>query len=147
MPTASKLAAALAFAVISYFAASAFALHMPEGSNPGTIREVSAVVGAIVGWYIWGEEHIHKDISGLVGVGIRTTIVTVFWVLLIFAITLMIRKSGRMMYDGPMDAVLGIFEMMLEQGYELRYPDVLAILGLGGALGGVFAGWAGRRWK
>jgi hypothetical protein len=25
--------------------------------------------------------------------------------------------------------------------------DILAILGLGGALGGIFTGWAGRRWK
>ncbi len=147
MPTASKLAAAVAFAIVAFFAANAFATHMPEGSNPGWIREVSALTGLCVGWFSWNRQPVNKDMMSLAGVGMRTSLITTFWVLLIFSIYLMIRKSMRMMYDGPMEAVLGIFEMMLEQGKELRYADVLTILGIGGAFGGIFAGWAGRRWN
>jgi hypothetical protein len=147
MPTASKLAAAVAFALVAFFAANAFATHMPEGSNPGWIREVSALTGLVVGWFSWSRQPVNKDMMSLAGVGIRTSLITAFWVLLIFSIYLMIRKSMRMMYDGPMEAVLGIFEMMLEQGKEMRYADILIIMGIGGAFGGVFAGWAGRRWN
>jgi hypothetical protein len=147
MPTASKLAAALAFAVMAYFAANAFAGHMPQGSDPGMLREVSALTGALVGWLTIGRHGAGRGVVDQAGAGLRTSLVTAFWVLLGFSIYLMIRKSMRMMYDGPLEAVLGIFDVMLEQGKAMAQVDILAILGLGGALGGIFTGWAGRRWK
>ncbi|MGV8955863.1 MAG: TrgA family protein [Cypionkella sp.] len=147
MPTASKLAAAVAFALVAFFTANAFATHMPEGSNPGWIREVSALTGAIVGWLTIGRHGAGNDTVAAAGAGIRTSLLTAIWVLLGFSIYLMIRKSMRMMYDGPMDAVLGIFDVMIEQGKQMGQVDVLAILGVGGAVGGIVTRWAGRRWR
>jgi hypothetical protein len=147
MPTASKLAAAVAFALVAFFAANAFASHMPEGSNPGWLREVSALTGAFVGWFTIGRHGAGYGVSAQAGAGMRTALMTTFWVLLGFSIYLMIRKSMRMMYDGPLEAVLGTFDVMIEQGKQMGQVDFLAILGIGGALGGIFTGWAGRRWK
>ncbi len=50
MPTATKLFAALFFAAVAWFAAVAFAPSLPEGTPIGRLREVSAVIGAIVAW-------------------------------------------------------------------------------------------------
>jgi hypothetical protein len=147
MPTASKLAAALAFALIAFLAANAFAGHMPPGSDPGRLREVAAITGAFVGWFTIGRHGAGRAVTDQAGAGLRTALVTAFWVLLGFSIYLMIRKSMRMMYDGPLEAVLGIFDVMIEQGKQMGQVDILAILGIGGALGGIFTGWAGRRWK
>jgi hypothetical protein len=147
MPTASKLAAAVAFALVAFFAANAFVGHMPKGSNPGWLREISALTGALVGWLTIGRHGAGRGLVDASGAGIRTAVLTTFWVLLGFSIYLMIRKSMRMMYDGPLEAVLGTFDVMIEQGKQMGQVDFLAILGLGGALGGIFTGWAGRRWK
>jgi hypothetical protein len=147
MPTASKLAAAVAFALVAFFAANAFASHMPEGSNPGWIREISALTGALVGWLTIGRHGAGRTVTETAGAGMRTALITVFWALLGFSIYLMIRKSMRLIYDGPLEAVLGIFDVMIEQGKQMGQVDFLAILGIGGALGGMFTGWAGRRWK
>jgi hypothetical protein len=52
-----------------------------------------------------------------------------------------------MLYDGPMEAVLGVFEIMLDYGRMMLQPDVLGVLAVGGILGGMLAEWAGRRWS
>lgn len=154
MPTASRLAAAIAFAILGFLAAHLYASHLPPESVVGRLREVSALVGAVVGWWTLGRE-IGKQHTGerksrgygnAFGAGVRTAVVMVFWVLLGFSIYLMVRKSMHMMYDGPMEAVLGIFDLMLEYGRKLAEADVLATLFVGGGLGGVLTEWAGRRW-
>ena len=70
----------------------------------------------------------------------------VFFTLLGFSIYLMVKKSYKMAYDGPMEAVLGVFQLMMEYGQMMLVPDVLGVLAVGGALGGVVTEWAGRRW-
>ena len=71
----------------------------------------------------------------------------VYFTLLGFSIYLMVKKSYKMVYDGPMDAVLGVFQLMMEYGQMMLVPDVLGVLAVGGVLGGIVTEWAGRRWS
>ena len=146
MPTASKLAAAVAFALVAFFTLQTLVPHLPEGTQLGYAREISAAIGFLVGWLILGRA-TGRGYKDAVNSGLVTAVAVVFWALLSFSIYLMIRKSMRMMYDGPMEAVLGVFELMLEYGRTMLVPDVLGVLLVGGVLGGIFAEWASKQWR
>lgn len=146
MPTASKLAAAVAFALVAFLTLQTLVPHLPEGTQLGYAREISAAIGFLVGWLILGRA-TGRGYRDAVNSGLVTAVAVVFWALLSFSIYLMIRKSMRMMYDGPMEAVLGVFELMLEYGRTMLVPDVLGVLLVGGVLGGLFAEWASKQWR
>lgn len=146
MPTASKLAAAVAFALVAFLTLHTLVPHLPEGTQLGYAREISAAIGFLVGWLILGRA-TGRGYKDAVNSGLVTAVAVVFWALLSFSIYLMIRKSMRMMYDGPMEAVLGVFELMLEYGRTMLVPDVLGVLLVGGVLGGIFAEWASKQWR
>jgi hypothetical protein len=146
MPTAAKLTAAVAFALLALVAADTFVKHLPAGTALGFFREITAAIGFVVGWIVMGAlaGHGYRE---AIGHGIRTSITVVFWALLGFSIYFMIRKSMHMMYDGPMEAVLGIFDLMLEYAKKLVALDMAVVLLGGGALAGLLAEWAGKRWS
>lgn len=146
MPTAAKLIAAVVFAMLGFVAAATFVPHMPEGSQIGLFRELTAVIGFIIGWFVMGGL-VGSGYGEAAGSGLRTSVTITFFTLLFFSIYLMVKQSFKMVYDGPMDAVLGVFEFMLKYGQMMLVPDVLAVLALGGILGGLVAEWAGRRWS
>lgn len=145
MPTAAKLAAAAAFAIVAAIAAHLFIPALPEGTPPGWLREVSAAIGLLCGWWIMGNR-VGKGYGEAAGSGILTSALSLFWVMLVFSIVTMIKRSMRMLYDGPMDAVIGVFDLMLDYGALLAAPATPVALILGGILGGWFTEWAGRRW-
>jgi len=145
MPTAPKLAAAAAFAIVAAIAAHLFIPALPEGTPPGWLREVSAAIGLLCGWWIMGNR-VGKGYGEAAGSGILTSALSLFWVMLVFSIVTMVKRSMRMLYDGPMDAVIGVFDLMLDYGALLAAPATPVALILGGILGGWFTEWAGRRW-
>ncbi len=146
MPTAAKLTAAVIFAILGFFAVQLYLPHLPQELPVGLLRESAAVLGIIIGWRVMGRL-AGRGYTEAVGSGIRTSVALVFWALLLFAIHLMIKRAFKMMYEGPMEAVIGVFSLMLEYGRALWAADVLALLLLGGALGGIVTEWAGKRWR
>jgi len=54
MPTASKLAAAVAFALVAFFTLQTLVPHLPEGTQLGYAREISAAIGFAVGLLMLG---------------------------------------------------------------------------------------------
>lgn len=146
MPTASKLTGAFTFALLSYFAAQSFIIHLPEGSVIGFFREITAAIGFAVGWRVMGRL-TGRGYRDAIGSGMRTQLTVVFFALLGFSIYFMVKKSTHMMYDGPMEAVLGVFDIMLDYGKKLLVPDMGVVLLGGGAIAGIVTEWAGRRWS
>jgi uncharacterized membrane protein len=131
---------------LAALAAHLFIPVLPEGTQIKMFRELSAVIGLFCGWFIMGRSTGRGMAEGL-NRGLVTAVAVLFWCLLLFSIYFMIRKSTRMMYDGPMDAVLGVLELMLEYGSLLRYPATPAVLAVGGMLGGMLAEAVARRWS
>jgi hypothetical protein len=146
MPTTAKLVAAAFFAVIGWLAANAHIPALGENAAIGYFREISALIGLVVGWSVMGSL-VGQGYADAVGSGLRTSVTLAFFALLIFSTVLMFRETTRMTYDGPMEAVLGVFELMLEHGRKMLTPGVLGVLVVGGALGGVLTEWAARRWR
>lgn len=146
MPTAPKLVSAVIFAIIGFFAVQLYLPHLPQEMPMGLLRECAALLGLITGWRVMGRLTGH-GYSEAVGSGIRTSVTLVFWALLFLAIHLMIKRAFKMMYEGPVEAVVGVFALMLEYSRALIATDVLVLLFAGGALGGLAAEWVGKRWR
>lgn len=146
MPTAAKLFAALAFAVTGFLAAEMFKPGMPDGTQFGHFSLLVAAIGGLTGWMVMGGL-AGKGYAAAAGSGLRTSVTVVFWALLAFSLREMIILSTKMRYDGPMDAIIGVFSLMMEYGELVLQPAVLVALVAGGMLGGMLAEWAGRRWR
>jgi hypothetical protein len=145
MPTAAKLVAAVVFAAVAFFAANAMVPLLPEGTQIGYLREISALLGLVVGWRVMGRL-VGKGYVEAIGFGIRTSVTILFWATLGFSIYEMILRSTKMMYDGPMEALLGVFDLMIYYGEMMGSPEFIGTLLVGGIIGGLAAEAAGRRW-
>ncbi|MFN3972509.1 MAG: TrgA family protein [Gemmobacter sp.] len=146
MPTAGRLFAAIAFIITGFLAAEAFKSVMPEGTPFGPFSLIVAAIGGLTGWIVMGPL-AGRGYGASAGFGLRTSVTIVFWALLLFSIYQMIRLAMKMRYDGPMDAIIGVFALMFENGKLLLDPAVLMVLAVGGVLGGLLAEWAARRWR
>lgn len=146
MPTLAKLFAAIGFALVGYFSAEAVKPFMPQGTQFGLFSELTALIGVICGWLIMGGLTGKGYVQAASG-GIRVAVTIAFWALIGFSTYEMILRSMKMRYDGPMEAVLGIFELMMDYGRYLAHTEVIATLGIGGILAGLACEFAARRWS
>ncbi|SEN29999.1 hypothetical protein SAMN04488103_104137 [Gemmobacter aquatilis] len=146
MPTAGKLVGALLFAVLGYVTAEVFKPGMPPGTAFGYFSFICAGLGALCGWLVMGKR-AGMNFAGVFSAGLQTALVLAFAALFGFSTYLMIGKSLRKLYDGPFEAVIGIFELMIEHGVLMLTPPVLMALLIGGPVCGVITGWFGRRWS
>jgi hypothetical protein len=146
MPTSAKLVAAVLFAVIGWLAANAHIPALGEGASFGRMREISALIGAMVGWTTMGSL-VGQSYSDAIGSGLRTSVTLVFFALLFFSTWQMFQQTAKRTYDGPMEAVLGVFEFMMENGRDMLTVGVLGVLIVGGSVGGMITEWAARRWR
>lgn len=146
MPTAAKLVAAICFAAIGWIAANAHIPALGENAAYGFFREITAVIGALVGWLVMGNL-VGQNYAEAAGSGLRTSVTLVFFALLAFSTQGMLKNATKNIYDGPMDAVLAIFQIMMENGRDMLTVGVLTVLIGGGMLGGVVTEWANRKWR
>jgi len=145
MPTAAKLVAALCFALTGFLAAEAVKRQIPEGTDFGPFSLVIAGLGLIAGWRVMGRL-AGKGWIASVGYGLRTSVTVAFAGLVIYAIERMIQRALDMLYKGPVEAVLGVFEQMVTLGAYVLRQEVLVVLAVGAVFGGIAAEWAARRW-
>ncbi|MCB2110843.1 MAG: TrgA family protein [Defluviimonas sp.] len=146
MPTAAKLFAALAFAVLGFFAGEVALPHLPPGAQPANFSFYCMLIGLVCGWRVMGPAAGRGNLES-VNAGVRTAAVMTLLALIIFSIVQMFILAYRHQFDGPMDAVVGIFGIAVNFGASLLNWDIMAVLLLGGVLGGLMAEWAARRWK
>lgn len=148
MPTMSKLVAAVFFGALAYFTAVAFHVAMPEGTQFGQFDLIAAAIGLICGWRVMGRD-VGKGYKPAAGSGVKTSISFVVWVLLVTSVVLMVRKAFKQRYDSPLEAIVDVFALALENGLRIvnpPVPEVLGLLFIGGVLGGVLAEWTKKRW-
>ncbi len=144
MPTMPKLIAGVLIAILGYVAAEAFKPGMPEGSYFGQFSLICAVIGFLVGWIVLGNK-VGLGFAGAVSAGLQAAVVFTFFALLGFSIYLMLKRSARMMYDDPMQALVGVFDMMMKHGALLFTAQVMGVLVIGGIIAGLAVDWVGKR--
>lgn len=146
MPTAAKLVAAFAFAAVAFFAAEMFKVAMPEGNAFGRFSYICAGLGVLCGWFVMGKL-AGGGYRAAMGYGVRTSVTITFWALLLFSGYEMIIRSTKLRYDGPMEALTAVVDLMLERGRWMATPEVLGTLFVGGILAGLLVEWAGKQWR
>jgi hypothetical protein len=139
MPNAARLFAALIFAATG--AGVAHVLDLPQLG-----WTVWTGCGAVVGWVVMGAL-TGRGYQASAGFGLRTSVTVAFWALLILSTREMIRRAYLRQYDDPFEAIVGIFEIILIDGRAIIAAEPLAVLVVGGLVGGVLAEFAGRRWR
>jgi hypothetical protein len=85
MPTGAKAMAAISFAVAGWLSANAYVPAMPEATSVGYLRELTALLGAIIGWRVMGNA-VGKGYVRSIGSGWKTMLVLIFFALLFFGI-------------------------------------------------------------
>lgn len=144
MPTAAKFVAAIILAVCGFFVADLIRSGLPEGQPLKWLIPVCIGIPLLVGWRVMGKlvgtNYGVSMNNGLYGVVLSTVSVT-----FIFAFGLMIKKSRRLQYDGPMEALVDVFALMLEYGLLLLNPFVLLAMVCGAFIAGPASEWAHRK--
>lgn len=146
MPTAAKLVSALAFALVGWLAANAYAALLPVGMTIGFFREIVAFLGVVIGWRTLGSV-VGRGYVDALSLGLRTSALLLFWSLVGFSTYQMIQRSTRMLYNDAGEALLDVPVQMMQFGKLMGSAPFLGILIVGGMLGGLAAEFAARRWK
>lgn len=144
MPTAAKLFAALTFAAVAFVAAETFKPTLPPETQWGRFSLVCALIGAFWGWFLMGRR-VGAGWGPAIGVGVTVSAVVTASALVLFAVREMLLRSMNRRYSGPMDALEGTFDILLEYGRLLADLRLIGLLVLGGILGGLIAEAAHRR--
>lgn len=146
MPTAAKLVSAIFFAFLGYFAADMVKPILPDGTQVAMFSPMCAIIGLACGWKMAGE----RAGGGLwpsAGYGLTTSMLIVFWALVLFSGNEMLHNSIRKHYDGAIDAVMGMVSIAIDNLLMIATPTVIATLVVGGVFGGYLAEFAARRWR
>lgn len=146
MPTAAKIVAALALAIVMYVATVNYIPNLPEGTQVHRIREIAAGIGFVCGWWIIGPQPGLTFMESLSN-GLKGALVATFWTLMAAASYTMLQRSMRMMYDGVMEAVLGVFQQLVDFGALALAPGVVGVVVIGGMMAGAVARGTARRWS
>ncbi len=146
MPTGGKLVAGIVFAALAYWISDLIKPLLPEGSRVGMFSQINALIGLIVGWSLMGKG-AGKTYRQSFGYGMTTLAATVFWCLLAWSGYEMIRRSMRMYYDGPVEALQEMAQLFLEYGKLAAQQEVI----VPAIIGTIFVSWLteffARRWS
>ena len=147
MPTAAKLASAILFAAVGFFAAQAYAQTLPPGQPHFWLVPIVTAIGLGQGWMTMGP-NVGQGISMAITTGVRVSVQITFWSLVTFGLYEMFYRSTRLRYDGPGEAVIAALELFLDYGLSvLAATTCLIILLVGGAVSGIIAEIVNRRWS
>ena len=145
MPTAGRLLGALAFALVGLLGATVFRPLMPPSTEFGNFTPICAALGALCGWNVMGPR-AGRGWRLAAGAGLSTSAVLLVVALFLFAGREMMQRSLRGRYDGPMEATVATFGVVLEYAALMVDARFLAVMVLGGLVGGFVAEAAERRW-
>lgn len=136
MPTFGKLVAALVFAALAYFITDLVKPLLPEGTQVGWFSPLNAIVGLVMGWTIMGNG-AGKTYKQSFGFGMTTLAATVFWCLVIWSGYEMLRRSSRLYYEGPVEALQDMAQQFFDYA-KLAAVDEVVIPAIVGA---IFVSW------
>ena len=138
MPTAARLTAAIAFAILGYLIYITMVPSFGDKVVPSYLLPLCLAAGLWTGWVLCGAK-AHGIRSG-VGTGLTAVVAMAFSIVFIMSFVQMIYLSMRRRYDGPMDAIMDVFNLMFENLAQFASPTMGLIVFVGGIVAGIAAG-------
>jgi hypothetical protein len=117
-----------------------------QSTNFGNFALFNAALGAAVGWIVIGSR-AGRGMASAIGVGFTAAVVLTFWGLFLQSSREMFALANKRRYDGPVEAIIGIFEIGVDYLWTIASPNVLGALALGGIITAVLTEHATRRWR
>jgi len=145
MPTAGRLAGAVAFLILGLVLAYLCIPNFEEGQVPGWWLPMCGAIGVWAGWVVVGPRTGNGFSTGL-GNGWTGVAAVIFWAIFLYSFFEMIKKSMRNSYDGPMEAVVNVFELMYQNVMQIGTVEIGIAALAGGAVAGLFAEFFGKRY-
>ena len=149
MPTAGRLVAAILFAPLFWYASVLALPYYPlaEEPAPKAFALVNAGLALVLGWSVAGSRAGKGTWAGAVSYGLTAGIAIAISALFLHSFIQMVQLSLRKVYDGPADAVIGVFRLMFDNAAVLAKADVGIVLGGGSVIAGLVTEWFGRNYR
>ncbi|MFY9240349.1 MAG: TrgA family protein [Roseovarius sp.] len=146
MPTAGRLVGAVSLGALGWFGSDMVRPLMPDYTSFGWFNYVNLGLGILCGWFVmgsragrgWGEA-ISNGLTGLFAL--------VFWGFFAQSFNLMLKQSLDKRFDGPVEAIFGMFKNAAEYASYLVDPMLIATLTVGSMACGLITEIAARRWS
>ncbi|WP_425038986.1 TrgA family protein [Primorskyibacter sp. S187A] len=145
MPTAAKLVASICLAALAFIVSQQVMAVMPDSTAFGNFLPLNIVLGVLVGW-LWLGRQVGEGVSSAISYGLTSAAVLTAVALFLQSANEMMRLAMRNRYDGPFEAVAAIFVEGLNFAQYLT-SEIVVTLAIGGAVSGILADWAARRWS
>ncbi|WP_322889125.1 MULTISPECIES: TrgA family protein [unclassified Yoonia] len=136
MPTAGRMAAAVVFGLWGWYLAGVGTPFFDEGRAPRSFLTGCVITGILLGWIYVGRRTGEGYVQA-VGHGLSAGFAFSFITLFIMGFSLMMANAFRRRYDGPMEAIVDIFELMVSE--SSRFIDVTLISSV--LVGAVICAW------
>ncbi|MEM6577981.1 MAG: TrgA family protein [Pseudomonadota bacterium] len=146
MPTTGKGVAAILLAIVAWFASEMYRPLMPEGTDFGWFNEVNVVLAILSGWIVIGTR-LNRSYSDAIGAGLTGVAALVFWAVMLQAFNEMLRLALERRYDGPVEALVAVFELALDYAVNLLHAPLLILLIGGGIVIGIICEFTARRFS
>lgn len=145
MPSAGRIVGAILVGLLAWYVSELYKPLMQEGTDFGHFSIYNAALGVLLGWVMLGYR-AHSFRRSSVSAGLTAVAALVFWGLCLHSIAEMLKLSLRKAYDGPVEAVIGVAQLMIKYGAIMATPEMLVTLIVGGCVTGYLSGWAEQRW-
>ncbi|WP_342070884.1 TrgA family protein [Yoonia algicola] len=137
MPTAGRLSGAVIFALFGWYLAGLTIPFFPEANAPTFWLPVVSFIGLVVGWRICGSR-AGQGYNPAIGVGLTCGVAIAFCALFALSFNQMISNALRNRYnDGTMEAVIDVFNQMIDYGTLFADGTLIATV----LIGGIVCAW------
>lgn len=141
-----RLVAAILYGALTWYVSTLIIPLFPEGMAAGRFAEVNALLALPVAWRIAGSR-AGDGWGAALSYGLTTAIAITVVCLFFQCFGEMIRKSLDKRYDGPVEAVTDVFQLMVEFGQIMFDPMVLGTLLIGGLVAALVVEATGRSFR
>lgn len=146
MPTFARLTGAILFGLLALYFAYSASPYFPEAQQPSYWYLLTGGVGVLCGWILVGTRAGAGYPSGI-GAGITGGVAILFWVFFLMSFSDMIEKSLRKSYDGPIEAVINVFQLMVDWFMVFAVVELGVLMAVGSVVGGFITEFVGKRWS
>ncbi len=146
MPTAARLVAAITLGALGWIASDMVRPLMPPHTAFGWFNWVNLGLGLLCGWFVIGSR-AGRGFADALANGLTGVLALIIWAFFVQSFNLMLKQSLEKKFDGPVEAIVGIFGNALDYAHFLIDPALVGTLLVGGMICGLLAEMAARRWS
>ena len=146
MPTAARLAGAAMFVLLAFIASSMMLPLFGEGAVPRQWLAINIFAALLAGWATLGSR-AGQGMTASFANAFTALGVFLFWMLFIHGFNEMVDRAFRKYYDGSLEAIVAIFQQMIEIAGKVFTLETVGFLIVGSLVASFAAEYAARHFR